>query len=165
MKRYVRALAATLATAFVTAPSILPAKGATPAPFTSTGWRLTCASNLNCRVSERILDRANGGVFVALTVHLVNKAKQPDLIIQLPLGIAVDQPTTLAIGTLPISRYVISTCERTGCFAGATLSAAQLAEFRRVKVVKLAFQTLTKRTVTVTVPMVGFAATYAKMLR
>ena len=62
-----------------------------------------------------------------------------------------------------MERFPVQTCTPSGCIVGAALSDAQLASLRGGKELKIAFQNVSKQTITVTMPLAGFGIAYDKI--
>lgn len=89
--------------------------------------------------------------------------KKPALIVQLPLGIQVTDKITLRVDEGQAEGYPVQTCTQTGCLVGAPASDALIAALRGGRELKVAFQSLAKQTITVTMPLAGFGLAYDKI--
>jgi invasion protein IalB len=147
-----------------------PTVPAAPAPqIAISGWKVECDSQgtaLNCRVTNRAAENS-GFVIAALGVALAADTKKPVLTLQLPLGLAVTDPVTLVDDTVS-QAYSLVTCDRAGCFARAPISDALLDKMTTGKLpLRLSYNivgpTLVKQTVTLTLPIDGFAASLNKI--
>ena len=159
------AAATQAAGAQTTAPAVPPA---TP-QISISGWKVECDSQgtaLNCRVTNRAADNT-GFVIAALGVAIATDTKKPVLTLQLPLGLAVTDPVTVTNDTVS-QPYSLVTCDRAGCFARAPISDALLEKMSTGKLpVRISYNivgpTLVKQTVTLTLPIDGFAASLNKI--
>jgi invasion protein IalB len=147
---------------------------AAPAPQNTTslasdggsGWRVECANDgkqLDCRTINRVHQRDNQQLIAAVAIRVAPDTKKPALAIQLPLGIQVTEQVTLRVDDGQMERYPVATCTQTGCVVGAAISDAMLAAMRSGKELKVAFQSMTRQTVTVTMPLAGFAIAWEKI--
>jgi invasion protein IalB len=147
---------------------------AAPAPQNTTslasdggsGWRVECANDgkqLDCRTINRVHQRDNQQLIAAVAVRVAPDTKKPVLAIQLPLGIQVTEQVALRVDEGPTERFPVQTCTQTGCVVGAAFSEALLGAMRSGKELKVAFQSMTRQTVTVTMPLVGFAIAWDKI--
>jgi invasion protein IalB len=135
-----------------------------------SGWRVECDSQgtaLNCRVTNRATQGGTGFVIAALGVAIANDTKKTVLTLQLPLGLAVTDPVTLTADSVS-QPYSIITCDRAGCFARAPIGDALLDKMRDGKQsLRIAYNvvgpTLLKQTVTLTLPLDGFAVALNKI--
>ena len=89
--------------------------------------------------------------------------RKPVLAIQLPLGIQVTEQVSLQVDQHKAERHPVQTCTQTGCILGATATDALLAAMRSGKDLKVAFQSVTRQTITVTMPLAGFGLAYDKI--
>jgi invasion protein IalB len=131
-----------------------------------SGWRVECANDgktLDCRAINRVHQRDSQQLIAAVAVRIPPDSKKPVLAIQLPLGIQVTEAVTLRIDEGQAERYPIQTCTQTGCLVGAPATDAVIGAMRAGRELKVAFQSLTKQTVTVTMPLAGFALAYDKI--
>jgi invasion protein IalB len=131
-----------------------------------SGWRIECANDgktLDCRAINRVHQRDAQQLIAAVAVRIPPDSKKPVLAIQLPLGIQVAEAVTLRIDEGQAERYPIQTCTQTGCLVGAPATDAVIGAMRAGRELKVAFQSLTRQTVTVTMPLAGFALAYDKI--
>jgi invasion protein IalB len=141
----------------------------TTAPMPSdggTGWRVECANDgkaLDCRAINRVHQRETQQLIAAVAIRMPPDTRKPVLAIQLPLGIQVTENVTVQVDEGKIERYPIQTCAQNGCFVAAPVADAVIGTLRAGKSLKVAFQSLTKQTVTVTMPLGGFALAYDKI--
>jgi invasion protein IalB len=144
-----------------------PTPSGSAAPFTSTSWRVDCApagSALDCQAVERIIDARSGQTLVSMQVRHAHDAALPVIVVTVPLGVATERPIIVTFEHATHS-YAIQTCTRDGCLGGGQIDAATLAQMRSAKSATISFSNLAKQSVTVTLPLNGFAAAYAKMIR
>jgi invasion protein IalB len=149
-----------------------PAKHA-PAPNTAslpsdggTGWRVECANDgkaLDCRAINRVSHRETRELIAAVALRIPPDIKKPVVTVQLPLGIQVTDQITLPVDDGKPERYPIQTCTQTGCLAGAPASDALLGTLRGGRELKVAFHSLANQTITVTMPLAGFALAWDKV--
>jgi invasion protein IalB len=131
-----------------------------------SGWRIECANDgkaLDCRTINRVHQRESQQLIAAVAVRMPPDAKKPVLMVQLPLGIQVTESVTVRVDDGKTERFPIQTCTQTGCVTAAAATDALIAAFRSGRELKVAFQSLTKQTVTVTMPLAGFALAYDKI--
>jgi invasion protein IalB len=131
-----------------------------------SGWRVECANDgkaLDCRAINRVSHRETQQLIAAVAVRIPPDTKKPVVTIQLPLGIQVTQQVTMRVDDGPPERYPIQTCTQTGCLTGAAASDALIGTLRGGRELKVAFHSLANQTVTVTMPLAGFALAYDKI--
>lgn len=129
------------------------------------GWRVECANDgktLDCRAEAQVVQRENNQLIAALTVRVPAETKKPVMMVQVPLGISVNAPVSVAVEGASES-LVIQTCTQAGCYAGGPVTDAMIAALRSKTQVRIVFQNLDKQAVTVTLPLAGFPAAYDKL--
>ena len=157
--------------AALAAVSVARAAPAPPSPTSlasdgGSGWRVECANDgtkLDCRTINRVHQRDNQQLIAAVAVRIAPDTKKPVLAIQVPLGIQVTEAVTLKVDEGKVEHYPVQTCTPSGCVVGAALSDAMLASLRGGKELKVAFQNVSKQTITVTMPLAGFGIAYEKI--
>jgi invasion protein IalB len=123
---------------------------------------------LNCRLTDQAAQQGTNLVVAGLGIAIASDTKKPVLTIQVPLQLAVSDPITVSTGTMS-EPFPPLTCDRPGCFARAPITDGLLAEMRTSKLpLKVVYNvmnptTLAKQTVTVTMPLDGFAASLDKI--
>jgi invasion protein IalB len=142
-----------------------PAAGA-QAPASQEGvgaWRVECGGDgkvLECRAFQQLLTRENQ--LVAQVVARLGPDKQPQLAMQLPLGISVSEPVVIKVDNGKEEKAPLQTCTNTGCFVSIPLKDPLLASMRTGTQLKLALQDTNKRTLNIDVPLLGFALAFDK---
>jgi invasion protein IalB len=142
-----------------------PAAGA-QAPASQDGvgaWRVECGGDgkvLECRAFQQLLTRENQ--LVAQVVARLGPDKQPQLAMQLPLGISVSEPVVIKVDNGKEEKAPLQTCTNTGCFVSIPLKDPLLASMRTGTQLKLALQDTNKRTLNIDVPLLGFALAFDK---
>jgi invasion protein IalB len=152
------------------APAPAPAAGqqgpATMASDGGSGWRVECANDgkaLDCRAINRVHQRETQQLIAAVAIRMPPDTRKPVLAIQLPLGIQVTEQVSLQVDQHKAERHPVQTCTQTGCILGANATDALLAAMRSGKDLKVAFQSVTRQTITVTMPLAGFGLAYDKI--
>jgi invasion protein IalB len=131
-----------------------------------SGWRIECANDgkaLDCRAINRVNHRDTRELIAAVAIRIPPDTKKPAVIVQLPLGIQVTDKITLRVDESQPEGYPIQTCTQTGCLVGAPASDALISALRGGRELKVAFQNLAKQTITVSMPLAGFALAYDKI--
>jgi invasion protein IalB len=147
------------------APAAAPAAPA-PAAGSQEGvgaWRVECGGDgkiIECRAFQQLLTRENQ--LVAQVVARLGADKQPQLAMQLPLGISVSEPVVVKVDNGKEEKFSLQTCTNTGCFVTAPLKDPLLASMRTGTQLKLALQDTNKRTLNIDVPLLGFALAFDK---
>jgi len=131
-----------------------------------SGWRVECANDgkqLDCRTINRVLQRDTQQLIAAVAVRIPPDTRKPVLAIQLPLGIQVTEGVTVRIDDRQTEHYPVQTCTQSGCIVGAPLGDALVGAMRGGRELKVAFHNLTNQTITVTMPLGGFALAHDKI--
>lgn len=156
-----------LAVAATTGAAGAAAQNSTSMPSDGgSGWRIECANDgkaLDCRTINRVNQRETQQLIASVAVRIPPDSKKPVVAIQLPLGIHVTEAVTMRVDDGEPERYPVQTCTQTGCLTGAPASDAVIKALRGGRELKVAFQSLARQTITVTMPLAGFALAYAKI--
>ena len=152
------------------APASPPAAGAAPAPASPApqegvgAWRVDCGGDgkvLECRAFQQLLMRENSQLVAQIVVRL-GPDRQPQLAMQLPLGISVSEPVVVKVDNGKEERLPLQTCTSTGCFLSVPLKDPLLASMRNGTQLKLSLQDVNKRTLNIDIPLLGFALAFDK---
>lgn len=173
MPRFALASCAAFVAAALTLPAAAatPAPASSPAPFTAGGWRVECAANnqktmtMDCQATQQIVNNATGQVLMAVAVRMSADGKNPVMLLTLPLGMAVQKPVKVTIGSEKAMSYPIQACTQSGCLAGEDLTDAQITALRTQTLLHIAYSELNGQIITVTLPLAGFAAAYDKITK
>lgn len=154
-----------------TAPTPAPPPSAAPAtPAAQDGigaWRVDCGGDgktLDCRAFQQLLMRENAQL-VAQAVARLGPDRQPQLALQLPLGISVSEPVVLRVDGGKEEKLALQTCTNSGCFLSVPLKDPLLAAMRGGTQLKLSLQDTNKRTINIDLPLLGFALAYDKAMK
>jgi invasion protein IalB len=158
------------------APAQAPAQAPAPPPAQQgpttmasdggSGWRVECANDgkaLDCRAINRVHQRETQQLIAAVAIRMPPGSKKPVLAIQLPLGIQVTEQVSLQVDQHKAERHPVQTCTQSGCILGSNATDALITAMRNGKDLKVAFQSMTRQTITVTMPLVGFGLAYDKI--
>jgi invasion protein IalB len=83
--------------------------------------------------------------------------------VQVPLGVRVTDPVTLAIDEGTPESFTLQGCTANGCFAGGPAAQALLDRLRGGQTIRISFLNLGGDTVAVTMPLRGFAVAHDKI--
>ena len=147
----------------------------TPAPAAAgepkgPGWAVNCKSEatekgLECRMSQTVVLKQSGQVLTNVTFRIPTDTKKPEVIVQLPLGVSLAPGATFQVDDNPAQRLNFRACDRNGCFAITPVTPEMLAVLRRGKQIKIGFQNLAEKPITVPLSLDGFGDAYEKMLK
>jgi len=137
-------------------------QAAVPEQGSTSGWKLECdpvKGTLSCHAMDQVL--TNSGLIIGFTVTGQGNGKI-GLTMNVPLGVSVRTPVTVAAGTGPSQSFSYLACTQQGCFATGTMNADLLGAMRagkadlRVSYVILDGN-LAEHTVNATLSLAGFA--------
>lgn len=142
-----------------------------PSAYSISGWRVECSSQNNalaCQLVDQVTARANNGVIAGVSVMQAGAAKTPTIVVQVPLGTALDEPIRLGLNGGAEQELTFVSCYNSGCFARGTLSDAMLTQMRDTKqTLSLSYAalngTMNKQSIRITLPLDGFAVAYDKL--
>jgi invasion protein IalB len=146
------------------APSPQADPNAPPPP----GWIARCSSPsrnapLECAVEETAVLTKTGQLIVLVNIRVPSDTHAPVALVQLPLGLNLPVGAKLQVDDGKTIDLQIQTCENRGCYANTPVGPDMLAAMRSGKQLKVAFQNLTKETITIPMPLGDFAAAYDKI--
>jgi invasion protein IalB len=141
------------------------------AEISISGWRLECDSlggALQCHLLDQVTARGNNAVISAITIRRQSAANAPVMVVQVPLGIAVDNAVRVGFENGAVQTLPFFTCNRNGCFARAQVGEPVLSAMRAAKQpFRIAYETLDangeKQTVTITLGLDGFSSAYDRL--
>ena len=138
--------------------------GAPPQP----GWAARCSSvsrdaPLECAIEQTAILSKTGQLIVLVAIRVPSDTRTPVTLVQLPLGLNLPAGARLQIDDGKTTDLQVQTCEARGCYASTPVAADMLAALKSGKQLKVAFQTMTKETITIPMPLGDFAAAYDKI--
>jgi invasion protein IalB len=149
------------------APAAQPPAQNSPMPSDGgTGWRVECANDgkaLDCQTVNKVSQRESGQVVTAVAIRIPPDTKKPVLMVQVPLGIQVNQQVSVQVDEGKTERHPIQTCAQNGCFVAVPVADQVIGALRGGKTLKVAFHSVNGQTITVTMPLGGFALAYDKI--
>jgi len=142
-----------------------------PSAYSISGWRVECSSQSNalaCQLIDQVTARANNGVIAGVSVVQAGATKTPTIVVQVPLGAALDQPISVGLNGGAQQTVPFVSCYNNGCFARAALQDSLLAQMRDAKQpLSLSYSTydasMNKQSIHITMPLDGFAVAYDKL--
>jgi invasion protein IalB len=135
-------------------------------PVSANDWRVECTNvgkTLDCRALVEVMQRDSRQVITSLTVRYPAETKKPVMMVQVPLGVLVNEPIALTVDTNQPVQTSVQTCTQAGCFAGSPISDVLISTMRVGKQLTIVFYNANKQAITVTVPLAGFAMAYDKI--
>jgi len=140
--------------------------GATAPP--QPGWAARCSSvsrdaPLECALEQTAVLSKTGQLIVLLNIRVPSDTRAPVALVQLPLGLNLPAGAKIQIDDGKAVDLQIQTCESRGCYASTPVAPDMLTALKAGKQLKLSFQTMTKETITIPMPLGDFAAAYDKI--
>jgi len=129
-----------------------------------TGWTTSCTAANRAAAADCVLvqraNLANGQQFIGLTIRVPGETRAPVMLLQLPLGLDLQQGLALSVDGTDTPEPPVQTCEANGCFAGGPLDPALLTAMQAGGNLQISFQNTRGGTISVPVPLTGFTAAY-----
>ena len=147
------------------APSQTLPGGASQLQETHGDWRVACVQEGErrlCGLLQQQVQKDSGQlvVRVELTAMAGNSVEGT---IVLPFGVAVNHPVTLLLDDAPLVTQPYRTCLPVGCVVAVSLSASQLASFRKATMLTITTETVTPgQQASFRVSLNGFASGLAR---
>ena len=85
------------------------------------------------------------------------------ILITLPHGLYLPAGVTTQVDKNKAEALAVQTCDDKGCYAGAALQQALLENMKKGEALVVGFQDLKKQSITLSLPLRGFADAYQKM--
>ena len=129
-------------------------------------WSVNCSSSeqgLDCQASQSLFVQQTGQRLLTVAVRVPPDTKKPTLLLQLPLGIYLPAGATVQVGKDPAKAVPFKTCDQNGCIAEYPVTDAEVAAMVKGADLTVSMQNINKEPVSLTVPVLGFAAAYAKI--
>ena len=132
------------------------------------GWAARCSSAsrdapLECAIEQTAVLSKTGQLIVLLNIRVPSDTRAPVALAQLPLGLNLPAGAKIQIDDGKTIDLQIQTCESRGCYASTPVAPDMLTALKSGKQLKLSFQTMTKETITIPMPLGDFAAAYDKI--
>lgn len=140
-----------------------------PQPQQQAAWAVQCRSEarsapLACSMEQRIVRRETGQQVARLQIQVARtEPRVPSFVIQLPLGLSIQEGISVSVDGQEPTRFDIRTCDASGCYATGGLPDPLLDSFRIGKQVAMSFNNLQNKTITVNFSLADFATHYARI--
>jgi invasion protein IalB len=138
---------------------------AAPTPAQPT-WAVNCTNSqagLDCSTLQTMFVKETGQRLLTVAVRMPPDTKKPVMLVQLPLGIYLPAGATIQFGKDQAKMVPLRTCDQNGCVAEYAITEAEIAAMAKGANLTVSMQNLKKEAVPFTVPVLGFAAAYAKI--
>ncbi len=134
-----------------------------PAPI----WVVNCSDNggkLDCRAGQSLFLKNTGQRLLSVAVRVPADTKKPVLMVQVPLGVYLPAGASLQIGDGEPKTLPFKGCDQGGCLAEYAVTEAEIAAMTKGSDLKVSVENQNQKPAfTLTVPVTGFAAAYAKI--
>ena len=132
----------------------------------AANWVVNCSNSqagLACRAGQSLFIKKTGQRFLSVAVAIAPDTKKPNLLLQLPLGVYLPAGVSLQIGKDAAKTLPFESCDQGGCVAEYAVTDAELGAMAKGADLTISAQNLQKKSFTLQVPALGFAAAYAKI--
>jgi invasion protein IalB len=130
-------------------------------------WVVSCDDNrgrLDCRAGQSVFVKTTGQRILSVAVRVPPDTKKPILMLQVPLGVYLPAGASLRIGKDGARTLPYKGCDRQGCVAEYAITDAEIAAMAKGSDLTISVQNQNRQPAfTLTVPVTGFAAAYAKV--
>jgi invasion protein IalB len=132
------------------------------------GWAARCSSVSRdappeCAVEQTAVLSKTGQLIVLVNIRVPSDTRAPIALVQLPLGLNLPAGAKLQIDDGKAVDLQVQTCEARGCYAGTPVAPDMLAALKSGKQLKVSFQTMSKETIAIPMPLGDFGAAYDKI--
>ncbi len=130
-------------------------------------WTVSCVDNngkLDCRAGQAIYVKTTGQRLLLVAVRVPADTKRPILMVQVPLGVYLPAGASLRIGKGEAKTLPFKGCDQGGCLAEYDVTDAEIAAMAKGSDLTVSVQNQNRKPAfTLTVPVTGFAAAWAKI--
>ena len=124
----------------------------------------TTDGKLDCRAGQSVFIKTTGQRLLSVAVRVPADTKKPVLMLQVPLGVYLPAGASLQIGKDEAKTLPFRGCDRGGCVAEYAITETEIAAMTKGSDLTISVQNQNQQPAfTVTVPVTGFAAAYAKV--
>ncbi len=134
----------------------------------ASAWTTACSSQARdapvvCIMEQPVILSETGQRFASLRITSADPAQPATLILQLPLGLAIQSGVALQVDALDPVPIPLTTCEVEGCFASTSLGADLEAALKAGSTAIARFENLANQAIEVEFSLVGFTAAYDRL--
>jgi invasion protein IalB len=142
-----------------------PQQSAEPPP---TGWITQCTKegqqkDRDCKIEQTIILKKTQQRILSVIVRVPAESPNPAMMIHLPLGFFLPNGVSLQLDQEVSLNLNVQTCDANGCYCGTPISENMLVAMKTGNRMMVSFQSLAKETVSIPVPLAGFAIAYQKV--
>ena len=118
---------------------------------------------LTCKAIQTIVLPKTRQLLLSVSVSRPLEGENPALLLHLPHGLFNPAGVSVAIDDDKPETLQIQTCNAQGCYAGMAISPEKQESMLKGKKIEVIFQNLKKQSITVPVPLQGYAEVYKKL--
>jgi invasion protein IalB len=129
-------------------------------------WRVECTGDgktLDCRAVQQLFQRDTRQLMLAVLMRKAPDAKAAQMTLQLPLGLNLTEPVQIKVDAGQPERYPIQTCTNVGCIVSVTAVERLVTAMRSGKELKVTIQDANKKSIEMSVPLLGFGLAFDKV--
>jgi invasion protein IalB len=141
-----------------TATETQQAQPAQPRVNWSTGCNAPSRKEpLSCSIEQRVLLRETGQQLGRAAVQTSGpEPRTPGLLLHLPLGLSMAAGVSVVVDADTPVKLDVQTCDAAGCYAARALDGELLKAMQRGRELKITFEDLNRKPITVTFTLEGF---------
>ncbi|MGD0532712.1 MAG: invasion associated locus B family protein [Methyloceanibacter sp.] len=130
-------------------------------------WVVNCGDNqgkLDCLSGQSVFIKTTGQRLLSVAVRVPPDTKKPIMLLQVPLGVYLPAGVSLRIGKDAAKTLPFKVCDQGGCMAEYAVTEPEIAAMLKGAGLTISAQNQNQQPAfTVTVPVTGFPAAYAKI--
>ncbi len=131
-------------------------------------WMVNCSSagattDLECQVSQNLTESKTGQRVLTLTVRRQGEKGELALLLALPHGLYLPSGVSYQIDSGEKATAAVQTSDQNGAYAVVPLSSALLGALKAGTTLNIGMEALTRKPLTIPVPLKGFTAAVDKM--
>lgn len=131
-------------------------------------WTARCVSDgrtqvPDCSIESRTMLKDSGKLLAAVTVSVRHGSNTATMLVQVPLGLALDKAIVLTLDKHPPARLRVQTCDQSGCYGATVLSAQFLGAMRAARRLDVRVVGTDGRPIVVPMSLAGFSAAYDRI--
>lgn len=135
----------------------------------AASWVVNCSSggattDLECQVSQNLTEAKTGQRVLTLTVRRQGEKGELVLLLALPHGLFLPSGVSYQIDGGEKATAAVQTSDQNGAYAAVPLSSALLGGLKSGTTLNIGMEAVTRKPLTIPVPLKGFTAAVDKML-
>lgn len=138
-------------------------------PADGAPWLINCASgvsgtDLECQASQNLTESKTGQRVLTLTVRRQGEKGELTLLLALPHGLFLPSGVSYQVDEGEKATAAIQTSDQNGAYAAVPLTPALLKTLKSGTTLSIGMEAVTRKPVTIPVPLKGFTAAVDKMV-